>query len=432
MPVKQVKFSEFLKTSFIDNGGLPLPNEVSAYLRAEVQPKLVPQGWKREGEENRPIYTNMGEMVAKGYNGIFFDDYGMYLVVPKSQIISDSIRQITGNSDKSQSDNVEAYIMYKSTDGELEIRYQIRQAGIKSFPPNYYYINVFDAAAGIQLPSVQSATVSEDYSLVCQAVSCRGFYIDGISPQISQKWPFIKEDYETICKENDPLSLMGNYQVALVNEAETIGVVNVFCNMAVDGKKRYAGMNRGAMVSALFNLCQEAPEFKIVIPYRMGCVSADEWDDVSRMLCCRLRGLNVVMVIPDEARRRDEERRKKLVEQQKIGAIAQQDKPLGENLMVRRDKPQKQQIRPVSNSTAQAQIPAGQKMPAQNIGNTPKMDENFKKGSRERQIKAITSRVSSMDSEMVEAVYKLVMLRKADILDLLEYHDTIEQAGQRS
>ena len=404
MPQKQYKFSDFLKTSRVDNEGKPLPNEISTYQRQTIFPYVIPQGWKVDGDPEKAIYTNMGSQIAKGYKSIFFDDYGIYLVVDQNQIIKKNIQQTTGNTDEKQTSNVETHILYRSLDGEMTLRYQIRPVGMNSFPPNYYYISVYDAAAGNPLPSIQTPTINEEYSLVCQAVSCRGFYTDSISPQISQKWPFIKEEYEQICKENDVLSLLGNYQVSLINDAGTIGIVNIFCNMAVDIKKRYSGMNKGAMVSALYKLCMEAPEFKVIIPYRMGCSTYEEWQDVSRMINCRLRGMNAVMVIPEKAKERDEQNQR---EKEKKPVI--QD---SENLMVRHNDVPKKQETPEKKIT---------------ITSTPKIPEmkkmgEPKDGNRAGRIKAITAKIGMMDDETLIAMQKIVSLSKKELITFASEH----------
>lgn len=305
VPQIERSFTSYIDYLYSEYNGKPLPLELSDYLICSVYPQIVPHRFKVEGESETTLYSHSGLELATGYNRIIFSDYGPYLEIDRAQIIRANIRQNTGTSLEPES-NVASSLNFIASDGSANLRFQVRPMvghaaalGQKEriFTVGKYYISVFQACRGELLEVTEGSLMpSNQNGLVCQPVNCYGRYRDGISREVSATWPFIREEYEAVCEDNDAITLLGMFQVVTISEDGTQGVLNLFCDMTSGSAKRHAGMNFDAMVNALYAFCKNTPDIHVIIPYKLGCETNEEWALVHRKLSCRLFGCNVTIV----------------------------------------------------------------------------------------------------------------------------------------
>lgn len=286
-------------------GGKAISMELSDYLVRRIYPMTIPFNFRNEGETDRPLFTFMGLHVANGYQRIIYTDYGPFLEIGKENIIKAAIQQSSGTSQEAES-NVSNYLIYKSADGMAQIRLQTRSPSNRmittdmmqrNFAVNKYYISPYDVCPGT-LMEIEDGNLMPDinHSLVCQPVSCHGRYQDKISREVSVKWPFVEEEYKALCGREDALALLGTFQVIVTAEDNVEGIVNLFCDMSSVKNRHRAGINYEAMVNAIYQICSEAPEYHVVIPFGIGCPTEEKWKEVHLMLSCRLCGKNVSIV----------------------------------------------------------------------------------------------------------------------------------------
>ena len=272
------------------NEGRPLSIEMRQYLMEHVYQKVLPSFIDECGAE-QSIYTNYGAFVADGYRRVLYTDYGIYLEIGKDNIHKDALQQSTGNS-SDEGGNVASCIIYKTMDGETSVRYQVRESSITPFTSGCYYIDVFDISQGTLIPIEEASMADMTNTFICQPVNCRGVYKDGLNGKIEEKWPFIPNEYKELCAEEDALSLLGSYQVIPTNEAETEGVLNIFCSLSPDE----GNFNTNSMVSAIYDFCTSYPDFHVAIPYMIACKTDEEWNGLYQRLSCRLKPFHVEIV----------------------------------------------------------------------------------------------------------------------------------------
>lgn len=284
-------FQEELRSNYRNR---PLPVELSSYLRNHVYPHIIPDFLV--DNPKIPLYSRLGLQLTTGYTRICMTDYGPYIEVAGDQIIKEAILQSTGQSRNAEA-NVASFLLYKSQDSMVIIRYQAKEVAQSPFKQQYFYISVLDVVDGSLLPVVEADDLLQPYSITCQAVNCRGVYNDEL--RIDSLYNEVRQEYEEICSEKDPLSLLGTYQLVGLDQTQGIVIANVFSDMSVPGQRRKSSQfNPLALVSAIYAMCIDVGSMsdRIIIPHGIGCKTKEEWDIVHRMLSCRLQGLPIMIV----------------------------------------------------------------------------------------------------------------------------------------
>lgn len=287
-------------------GSRALPIDLSDYIVHCIYAEAIPFDFKNDGEPKRNLYTFMGTKIATGYQRIVYSDYGPYLEISKDEIVKDALQQNSGTT-KELEGNVATYLSFTSVDGLAHIRFQAREGlrhavssggFARSFTATKYYVSAFEVCPGTLIPVEEGDLLpNEAHGLVCQAVNCHGKYRDGISRDVSKLWPEVEKEYMQLCEQYDPLSLLGTYQVVLLDEEGREGVVNLFCDMSSGRNRRQAGMNHNALVRALYDACNDAPDLQFIIPYGIGCKEKEYlWPELHLKLSCRLLGKKVKII----------------------------------------------------------------------------------------------------------------------------------------
>lgn len=128
----------------------------------------------------------------------------------------------------------------------------------------------------MHLHYIQGNLLDSNINYICHQVNCQKVIGTGIAKQIADRWPQVKEEYQS----NN--ATLGNISMTLVGERQA--VINMYAQYNYGTDKRYTDYE--AFYSCLEKIHDVTKDTSIIgFPYGIGCgLGGGDWDIIEKMI----------------------------------------------------------------------------------------------------------------------------------------------------
>lgn len=125
--------------------------------------------------------------------------------------------------------------------------------------------------------------VTSDAAVICHQVNCRGAMGAGVAKAISNKWPIVKSEYESLCTLSaSPYDLLGSAQVVKVENG--LYVVNLFGQLNY-GRNRVCYTDYYALEKAMKSVNDLFKGKTVALAWKIGCgLAGGDWTFVEEII----------------------------------------------------------------------------------------------------------------------------------------------------
>ncbi|MFW5962600.1 MAG: macro domain-containing protein [bacterium] len=134
---------------------------------------------------------------------------------------------------------------------------------------------------------IEGDLLQANTDIIGHQTNCVGVFGAGIAKQIAKKYPYVKKEYTTYCKQKKPKELLGTYQISKTN---SFLIANLFGQLHYgrygEYYSKYKRQTRYNMLkSALESLHNDYPTQAIALPYQIGCgLAGGNWEQVKAII----------------------------------------------------------------------------------------------------------------------------------------------------
>lgn len=121
--------------------------KLSTMLSPQVRDKYykdLPEVFNINGDPDFEIISKSGSLIAKGYEAIVIGDYGAYLEIKASQVISENIKCKPGEEYRKKLPSVKYWWYTTKDDSDVKLYYQKRTVDYADYKVGYVYVSPFE------------------------------------------------------------------------------------------------------------------------------------------------------------------------------------------------------------------------------------------------------------------------------------------------
>lgn len=125
----------------------PMPKEYSKRCR-EIYRETLPSWAKIEGD-NKPLYSTAGTLLCKAYDRIVIGDYGAFIEVKPSDMLTDNLCVAKGQEYRytdRYKDRIKYYWLTAKDGSNVKVYQQLKGVTYADYQPDRFYISPFEAS----------------------------------------------------------------------------------------------------------------------------------------------------------------------------------------------------------------------------------------------------------------------------------------------